>query len=59
MSDWCKAHPRYSAKRMPKSLCGKCWSLYFIKNPEERCIIRQAVADMEAMRKDYQEVNHD
>ncbi len=36
MSDWCKEHPRYSAKRMPNSICGECWKLYFIRNPEDK-----------------------
>ena len=35
MADWCKTHPTYSAKRPPKSLCGKCFELYFLKNPED------------------------
>lgn len=34
--DWCSEHPRYEAKRKPNSLCGRCWELYFIKNPEDR-----------------------
>lgn len=34
MSHWCKTHPAYSAKREPRSLCGHCWMLYFLKNPE-------------------------
>lgn len=34
MSDYCKAHPRYSAKRPPNSLCGRCFELYFLRNPE-------------------------
>ena len=35
MADYCKAHPRYSAKRPPKSLCGKCFELWFLRNPED------------------------
>jgi hypothetical protein len=31
---WCKTHPRYRAKSTPKGLCGACWKLYFLKNPE-------------------------
>lgn len=34
MSDYCKEHPRYSAKRAPNSLCGDCFKLWFLKNPE-------------------------
>lgn len=26
MSHWCEQHPKYSAKRKPGSLCGKCWA---------------------------------
>jgi hypothetical protein len=36
MSNWCQSHPTYSAKREPNSLCGKCWSLFNLKNPERR-----------------------
>lgn len=35
MADWCKSHPRYSAKKTPGSLCGSCWALWFLKNPED------------------------
>jgi len=35
MSDYCPTHKRYSAKRQPKSICGQCWKLYFLKNPED------------------------
>ena len=34
MSHWCGSHPRYEAKREPGSLCGHCWRLWFLKNPE-------------------------
>lgn len=34
MSDWCSSHPRYSAKREPNSICGTCWSLWHLRNPE-------------------------
>ena len=36
MSHYCKEHPRYEAKREPSGLCGKCWALYFYKNPESK-----------------------
>lgn len=36
MADYCKQHPRYSAKKEPNSLCGKCFELWFIRCPEER-----------------------
>lgn len=36
MSHFCPSHPRYSAKREPNSLCGRCWVLYFYRCPEER-----------------------
>lgn len=35
MSDWCPTHKTYSAKRPPKSLCGKCFELWFLRNPED------------------------
>ena len=35
MSHWCKSHPTYSAKRQPKSICGDCWRLWFLRNPED------------------------
>lgn len=34
MSHWCKRHPRYEAKRTPKAICGDCWALFLLKNPE-------------------------
>lgn len=34
MSDWCKHHPKYEAKRKPGSVCGRCWELWFLRNPE-------------------------
>lgn len=34
MSDYCKEHPRYSAKREPNSICGTCWRLWGLRNPE-------------------------
>jgi len=34
MSHFCKDHPRYEAKREPKALCGDCYRLWFLKNPE-------------------------
>lgn len=34
MSHWCKLHPRYEAKREPNSVCGDCWHLWHLKNPE-------------------------
>jgi hypothetical protein len=36
MSQWCQSHPTYSAKKEPNSLCGKCWSLWFYRCPEEQ-----------------------
>ena len=36
MSHFCKEHPKYEAKREPSGLCGKCWALYFYKNPESK-----------------------
>lgn len=36
MSDWCKLHPKYGAKRRPVTQCSRCWKLYFLKNPEEK-----------------------
>ena len=36
MSHYCQTHPRYEAKREPNSLCGECWRLWFLKNPEPR-----------------------
>jgi len=50
MSDWCKSHPRYSAKKMPNSLCGKCFQLYFLKNPEVKPRLEETYADLEKVR---------
>ncbi|MDH5667851.1 MAG: hypothetical protein OEY86_07570 [Nitrospira sp.] len=50
MSDWCKEHPRYSAKRTPNSVCGRCWVLYFIKNPEEKDRLRETYREAEGLR---------
>ena len=36
VSHYCKEHPKYEAKREPSGLCGKCWALYFYKNPESK-----------------------
>lgn len=33
---WCEDHKNYRAQREPSGLCGKCWALYFYKNPESR-----------------------
>lgn len=35
MSDWCVTHTAYSAKRPPTSVCARCWTLFFLKNPED------------------------
>lgn len=36
MSEWCRSHPTYSAKREPNSLCGDCWRSYFYRCPERK-----------------------
>lgn len=42
MSDWCRSHPRYEAKRKPLSLCGQCWKLYFLRNPEKKVVVQES-----------------
>lgn len=39
--NWCKDHPQYSAKREPKTTCGECWKLWFIRCPEERLMPKE------------------
>jgi len=34
MSEYCQVHPRYSARREPNSLCGRCWQLWHLRCPE-------------------------
>ncbi len=34
MSHYCKEHPRYSGKREPNSVCGTCWTLWYLRCPE-------------------------
>lgn len=53
MMYWCKEHPRYSAKRKPGSLCGRCWALWFLRNPEERTIVQESYEDLSKMREDF------
>jgi hypothetical protein len=56
MSDWCPTHTRYSAKRPPNSLCGKCWELYFYHCPEDRDrYTRAAQVKLEEMQKERKE----
>lgn len=42
MSNWCRSHPKYEAKRKPQSLCGQCWKLYFLCNPEKKVIVQES-----------------
>lgn len=53
MSEWCAEHPRYSAKRRPNSLCGRCWQLWFFRNPEDRQEIRETYSELEKMAEDF------
>lgn len=46
MSHYCTSHPRYEAKREPKSLCGNCWRLYFYRCPEEKAVDPVTPADL-------------
>ena len=50
MSHWCNQHPRYAAKRTPGSLCGECWRLYFLKNPEEKGRLKETYQEAERLR---------
>lgn len=52
MSHWCATHPRYSAKRQPNSLCGDCWKLWFLRNPEEKERLTDTYREAEALRAD-------
>jgi len=54
MSNWCQTHPKYSAKRAPRSLCGDCWRLYFLKNPEEKTVVLETYTELEKMKDDFQ-----
>ena len=50
MSNWCAVHPRYEAKRKPGSICGECWKLYFLKNPEEKPRYQETYQDSDKLR---------
>jgi hypothetical protein len=50
MSNWCAVHPRYEAKRKPGSICGECWRLYFLKNPEEKPRYQETYQDSDKLR---------
>lgn len=43
--NWCAAHPKYSAKRQPNSLCGDCWRLWFLRCPELRHDARRVLSE--------------
>lgn len=51
MSHYCKAHPRYSAKREPNSLCGECWRLYFYRCPEAKPGLEQVYREADSLQK--------
>lgn len=53
MADYCKSHPRYSAKRMPKSLCGKCFELYFLAHPEDKQRVVETYTDLAKLQDDF------
>lgn len=55
MMHWCKEHPRYEAKRRPGSLCGKCWQLWFMRNPEQKVVAQESYVELSKMREDYQQ----
>lgn len=46
MADWCEVHPKYSAKREPNSVCGKCWSLWLLRCPERKGEDRMIAQEM-------------
>ena len=46
MSHYCMSHPRYSAKREPKSRCGNCWQLWHYRCPEVRHDYKRIFTDM-------------
>jgi len=48
MSHYCQDHPAYAAKREPSGLCGRCWQLYFYKNPEADPVLRRDYQDWQA-----------
>lgn len=53
MSDWCVSHPKYSAKRKPNSLCGRCWALWFIRNPEEKIELHETYSELRQMAGEF------
>lgn len=55
MMAWCKTHPRCSAKRMPNSLCGRCFQLYFLKNPEEKTVVLETYEELSKMKDDFKQ----
>ena len=50
---WCDQHPTYTAKREPAGLCGRCWQLWFYKNPEAKDVLQRTY--QEAGDLDYEE----
>lgn len=53
MSHWCKSHPRYEAKRKPRSTCEDCWKLYFLKNPDEKQEVLDTYEELAKMKGDF------
>lgn len=47
MSHYCGEHPRYEAKREPSGLCGRCWQLWFYKNPEAKEVLQREYREAE------------
>lgn len=50
MSHYCPEHKRYEAKREPSGLCGRCWSLWFLKNPEAKEVLQRKYREAEEIK---------
>lgn len=46
---WCPEHKTYSAKREPSGLCGRCWQLFFYKNPEHIEVLKRTYQEAETI----------
>jgi hypothetical protein len=52
MSHYCGEHPRYEAKREPKGICPRCWSLYFYRHPEAKEVLQREYREAEELKVD-------
>jgi hypothetical protein len=44
--NWCKKHPKYQAKRRPRTLCDACWWLWLESVQHDKC--KKCIPDWDA-----------